>query len=165
MLIKKLILFLFILAVYQGKAQEIQSSLLSTSGDFFSNESYSISWSIGEIAIKTFTKPGNILTQGFQQTKLTTTGIKENPLKYSQVKLYPNPASEKLYLSFNSDVIQSYQLEIFDFIGSKKITEKIESGSITSEIGLNNLKPGTYMLVLKSNEGKTTNTFIFQKTD
>lgn len=165
MQIKKFIFFFVILAVFQGKAQELQPSLLSTSGDFFSNESYSISWSLGEIAIETFTQTNNILTQGFQQSRLTTTGIQENPLQENQIQLYPNPAPDKLFLSFNSYVVQTYQLEIFDLIGSKKISEKVETNSRIAEIDINDLEPGTYMLVLKSNEKNSTNTFIFQKAD
>ena len=162
---KKLIYFSLILIAFQGKAQELQSSLLSTSGDFFSNDSYSISWSLGEIAIETFTQTNNILTQGFQQTRLTTTGIQENSIQKNEIQVYPNPASDKLYISFSSGVNLSYHLEIFDLIGSKKISEKIESKSKIAKIGLNDLQPGTYMLVLKSNEKNSKNTFIFQKAD
>lgn len=165
MQIKKTIIFLIILLVFQGKAQELSPSLLSTSGDFFTNGSYSISWSLGEIAIETFTQLENILTQGFQQTRLTTTGIQEKPLQKNQIQLYPNPASDKLYISFNSDEVLSYHLEIFDLIGSKKISEKIETNSKITEIRLNDLEPGTYMLVIKPDGKNSTTTFIFQKVD
>lgn len=162
---KKLISFFLILVVIQGNTQELAPSLLSTSGDFFSTNNYSVSWSLGEIAIETFSQSGNIITQGFQQTRLTTTGIQENSVKKNAIQLYPNPASDKLFLNFNSYDVQSYQLEIFDLIGSKKISEKIETNSKITEIKLNDLEPGTYMLVIKSKEKNSTNTFIFQKAD
>ena len=109
---KKLIFLFIIIAVFQGKAQEIQQSLLSTSGDFFKNESYSISWSLGEIAIETFTQTNTILTQGFQQSKLTTTGIKENTIDESQITIYPNPASNRISVNYNLYLYNSLLLKL-----------------------------------------------------
>ena len=162
---KKLICFFLIIVAFQGQAQEIQPSLLSTSGDFFSSGSYSVSWSLGEIAIETFTQSENILTQGFQQSRLITTGIQKNTLQENQIQIYPNPASDKLYVRFNFDIMDLYQIEVFDLIGSKKISEKIRTSFEIVEIKLNDLEPGTYMLVIKPDEKYSISTFVFQKTD
>ncbi len=162
---KKLIYLFLILGVFQGKAQEIQPSLLSTSGDFFSNESYSISWSLGEIAIETFAQTNNILTQGFQQTKLTTTGIKENTIEESQITIYPNPATDKIFVNFNSKEYSWYMLEIFDLIGSKKILQKIDKPSKKIVIEINDLESGIYLLHLKSDKNENPKSYLFQKID
>ena len=162
---KKLFLFFIILGFFQGKAQEIQSSLLSTSGDYYTNESYSISWSIGEIAIETFTQTNNILTQGFQQTKLTTTGIKDNTVAESQISLYPNPVTDLLFVSFDTEKTSYYILEIFDLIGSRKIQQRVKNYSERIEIKVSDLESGMYLLHLKSAENEYPTSFLFQKID
>ena len=162
---RKLIYLFLILGVFQGKAQELQPSLLSTSGDFFKNESYSISWSLGEIAIETFTQTNNILTQGFQQTKLTTTGIKENTTEESQITIYPNPATDRIFVNFDSKEYSWYMLEIFDLIGSKKIRQEIKNRSEKIEIKISDLESGTYLLHLKSDKNENPKIYLFQKIE
>ena len=66
---KKVYLFIGLVSVcfFNVNAQEI----ISTSGDYFENTTGSISWTIGESMIETYTNGSEILTQGFQQSRLT----------------------------------------------------------------------------------------------
>ena len=68
-------------------AQEV----ITTLGSYDENATGLFSWTIGEGVIETFTNTNNILTQGFQQSKLTVTSI--NDLKDSGIELsvYPKP--------------------------------------------------------------------------
>ncbi len=65
--------------------------------------------------------------------------------KKSQIKLYPNPTSKNLKIELNDDVILSIQ--IIDALG--KI--RFESNKHLQEIELENLNPGIYQVIVKSN--------------
>ena len=49
------------------KGQYTSPEVIATAGDFFSNATVSISWTLGEITTETFTGSNVALTQGFQQ--------------------------------------------------------------------------------------------------
>ena len=66
-------------------------SLISSSGDYYSNNNVNMDFSIGEIVIETH-QNNEILTQGFHQEILKIhTGLSELNLV---TKVYPNPTSD-----------------------------------------------------------------------
>jgi len=79
-------------------AQTVSPEVISTSGDYFSNASASLSWTLGELATETLTAGNITLTQGFQQTySLQITGINlqsivllEGPFNGTEMNTYLN---------------------------------------------------------------------------
>ena len=63
----------------------------------------------------------------------------------SQLNLYPNPASKNLKIELNDNVIS--KIQIIDALG--KI--RFESNQHLQEIELENLTPGIYQVLVKSN--------------
>lgn len=80
----------------------------------------------------------------------------------SNFKLFPNPASEDLLVSYNSNIILK-SIEIFDMKG-KRITQFQDFSSNTNQhnIDVSILKNGVYFLKTKSLQGTTTLQFIKQ---
>lgn len=64
---KKIILWVCVLAAAELQAQSISQSVIASAGDYSSSTSASLSWTLGEICTETFSNGGNVLTQGFQQ--------------------------------------------------------------------------------------------------
>ncbi|NOZ46849.1 MAG: T9SS type A sorting domain-containing protein, partial [Chlorobi bacterium] len=159
------IILIVCLSAHLLYAQQSDLSLLSSAGEYFENGQYSISWSLGELAIETFSQTGNILTQGFQQTKLSIVSVREQNVKENHLTIYPNPAVNELFLTSESDRNTIYLVQIFDMIGAKKLEQKMEIGAQKSLLKLNNLKAGTYMLVFKTINNEIDQTFLFQKVD
>ena len=68
-------------------AQEVVSS----GGESQSVTGYQVSWTLGETVIETISSGGNILTQGFQQPKLSLTPVTDLLYPDIKMKVFPNP--------------------------------------------------------------------------
>jgi hypothetical protein len=64
---KKIILWVCVLAAAELQAQSLSQSVIASAGDYSSSSSASLSWTLGEICTETFSNGGYVLTQGFQQ--------------------------------------------------------------------------------------------------
>ena len=122
---KNLLLFSFFLLIisFGTKAQQ----LISNGGDYFENSNVSISWSLGEPIIETISDGTNILTQGFQQTKLSASEIFSINSDIINIKLFPNPTENFIYLKTSE--FKNLNYRISDING--KI---LKEGNIISEI-------------------------------
>ena len=102
---KKAILFLLFIASFTlAKSQMLSPEVIASGGDFFVSPAGSLSWTLGEPVVETISNSAIqlILTQGFQQPVEidTTVGIGDIGLSNVFVNLYPNPASDYIYLDF-----------------------------------------------------------------
>lgn len=85
-----------------------------SSGNFHKNTSGSISWGLGETVIQTFVAGENIITQGFQQTRLTITAVEEIPGLDFTIIAYPNPAHDFVNLKIDREDFKGFRYELFD---------------------------------------------------
>lgn len=128
-------------------AQSISQSIIAAGGDFFLDNGYTLSSTIGEIMTESFSTPGNTLTQGFQQTDGYFIQVQE--LHYnSNITVYPNPFREALFVSFNNPSDQACQIELIDLIGRTYLQPgtgtRLENGIQT--IDTRNLAAGIYFI-------------------
>jgi len=79
--------------------------------------------------------------------------IIDNPL--FEISIYPNPTSEKLFISFENNNIQS--VSIFSILGTR--VKNISASSVNS-IDVSNLSKGIYFIEIHSTEGKIVKKFI-----
>lgn len=80
----------------------------------------------------------------FFKGSVSTTGI--NDLAHStpdNLSVYPNPADNSLTIQVLSDMNGTYNLELYDLVGQKVITEKMNDKTIT--ISTENLRAGIYV--------------------
>ena len=79
---RSILSFVFLIGVGFLFAQvSMVNSVLATAGDFQTNGSYSLSWTVGELAVSTLTEGSNVLTQGFQQPwAMTGSGSRSSPM-------------------------------------------------------------------------------------
>lgn len=98
------------------------------------------------------TSDGTLIFSGGEYKSAETTTISTKTLstpeyfEKSEVKLYPNPARNNMFISIkNSDLPDSY--EIFDMIGQRIFTSKITSTN-NLNIDLSNFSTGLYFLKL-----------------
>ena len=101
--------FLLVTSTSGLLAQEV----IATSGDFHESDNGSLSWTLGEIAIETHSNTNNIITQGFQQTKLTITSIDEMRKEGISVNIYPNPTSEVISIEVNKTDEREVYFKLF----------------------------------------------------
>ena len=137
---------IIILSNSATKAQEV----ISPAGDYFENHTGSLSWTLGEISIETFTAGETILTQGFQQPEIMVGTFYENIGANFQMTIFPNPT--KAFLTVYTDFEQAQNLEyrIFDMMG-----RLIASNRLVGEhtrIAFNDYHPGYYFLSIHTDE-------------
>jgi hypothetical protein len=123
--------------------------VISTAGDYNSGTSNSLSWTLGEGVIETFTGTNVILTQGFQQSKLTITAIKEVPGNSLEISAYPNPTADFVTLKITTESVKNFKYMLYDLYGKLLAEQKLVNSE--TKIPFNNLASGTYLLKLINN--------------
>lgn len=119
-------------------------SLIGTNGTTESINNYTVSWSIGEVAVSNYNN--SPVNEGFHQPVLQiVTGINKNS-QIELVRAYPNPTNSILNIENLSENGIS-RFDIFDSNGSIILSKKVESISF---IDMTNLKSGLYSLMLYS---------------
>ncbi len=153
---KKIILILGLISVYflNINAQEV----ISSSGDYFENATGSVSWTLGEAVTETFTDGTNILTQGFQQSRLSAVSVFELKDIGITVSVAPNPTVDFINLSINDTKKISY--ELFDLNG--KIIKQAKIHSNDTKISFSGYSYAVYFLKIKK-DNKIIKTFKIVK--
>ncbi|MDX9848104.1 MAG: T9SS type A sorting domain-containing protein [Tenuifilaceae bacterium] len=118
-------------------------------GNYHSNSSGSISWSLGELAIHTLKSGENIITQGFQQTRLAVTSVKEISELTVLITAYPNPTSDHVYLKVE-DEAENLHFEVYNTTGKLLRRGRIETNPV--QIPFNDQSSAVYFIrVLQGN--------------
>lgn len=149
-------LFLLLLSNYVC-AQEV----ISSSGSSFENSTNQLSWTLGEPVIETFSDAKSVITQGFQQSKLTITAIDQISENEFKMKVYPNPVSSALTIEVSE--VEKINLSLFDLNG--KLLFQKELKKIVETVDMLNFIPGSYFLTVCSGNGKHLQTFKVIKSE
>ena len=145
---KRVILtFICGLSIIILNAQIQNSDLISTSGDYFVSANISMSWSLGELEIETFSTSSVILTQGFQQPIFNITSIKNNSLITDlNIEVYPNPVSNYL-------TIKNLTYRLYDIYGKMVISQESNTNDgMYTKINLSDLAQGNYLIQIFGND-------------
>lgn len=137
----------------QLMAQSLKQEVIASAGGYNVNGNFTISWTLGETIIPTFTSQDGtlILTHGFQQN-LIITAINENLDTPVKVKIYPNPASSIVTIQFEAATDKEILLYILDTQGKLIKTDRIEESTLEKNIDLEDLPSGVYYLrMIKGN--------------
>jgi len=139
---KKLLFALVLSICCMGTYAQLHQ-VFSASGASFKQSSGYITHTIGELITTTLISPGQVLTQGFQQTRLTKSGgTSVGAFPEMNLSVYPNPVNDLLMIQV--EVLQELQYTLHDVTGVL-----IEQGLITaevSEIDFRSLSPAIYIL-------------------
>lgn len=109
----------------------------------------SLSWTSGELFIKTLETNHHILTQGFQQNNLTVTPTRQPPLPLD-VKVFPNPAHSRLIAEFPSPMPS--RLQLFNLQGILLLKKRSAEKEVALEIS--HLPAGAYFLRIINDDHK-----------
>lgn len=113
---KKFSLVIVILsATLVGRAQNLD--IVATSGEYHENSFGSLSWKLGGACIETLIVTNFILTQGFQQSKLTVTYLEELHTQLIELAVYPNPTNSFLTIEVKSENSNDINLKMIDLNG------------------------------------------------
>lgn len=144
----KHVLFICLLCmISQLSAQEV----VSAGGDHFATSEYSVSFTIGELAIETVSSDNRTLTQGFHQANLTVTSVSE--ASGIDVNVFPNPATNRLNIS-GLESAGPLQILLIDVTGRTLLNYQL---SMQSSIDVSQLPVGVYVLSISSMDDLSIN--------
>lgn len=135
-------------------SQSISKSVIGTAGKNQNNGNLKISWTSGEPVVGLMTA-GNIqLGNGYYPAMdLKALSIEDNNMEL-QIKVYPNPTSQMLYVSHPE--INVFSIQISDLNG-----QLLYKGNINKSEGLNvsSYSQGMYLVTVENKEVNKKNTY------
>lgn len=83
--------------------------------------------------------------------KIAATGIDDIQFDKSNINIYPNPASQSLFVGINSETPIDIHLSVMDLLGQVLISNDIQfnQGDNTKKVDLQNLNNGIYLVKLQ----------------
>jgi len=150
-LINYLLLILLPLSL-SAQNPELSPEVVASAGDSFSSNNLLIEWTLGEIMTESF-EGGLIWNQGFQQPIGNITSI-ENPFsKLGKIKVYPNPASNSLFIE--KENTGELTLSLRDIQG--RILLESQSTQLLDQVDISALPPGFYILSMRDENQASLN--------
>lgn len=151
---KRIITILSIILLFPGLfAQDVDQQVISSAGGYdVSGGGISLSWTLGELVTSTVTSGGGelILTQGFQQSKLTVDAIEINPELGATVLIYPNPSVDMVNIKFSSPLSGETVISMLGPDGRAVFNEVLQAGILTKQINMQGYPGGTYFLRIQN---------------
>lgn len=155
----------FLLYGLLADAQSISRFAIVPYGDFSSNSNVSLSSTLGEVMIKTFTSETLILTQGFQQPLIISdvgiTMVEDG----RGIRTYPNPVLNELQIEITLNVPEDLIFEVFDVIGNRILLKKYDypGNSFDYKMDMSGIETGIYILRIYSTDKSFIKSIKLQK--
>ncbi len=153
------IVFLSLIGLFSYGQESISRQVVATAGADTTVNGISVSWTLGELAVETFEATGVTLTQGFQQGFFDITSVGDPISNNFELKIYPNPASEYVWIDLQSDEIRAIRVEIYNMEGKLMYHNEFDFASGPTQIPLQNLNSNQYILKISDSDGKLLQTF------
>jgi hypothetical protein len=130
-----------------------QLHLTTPAGDRYVTPELQLSFSLGEVAVETWSGAGIRITQGFHQPDFETTSV--DAFQLMDVQVFPNPVRDLLQVTVldSPPGLEVVQLTLVDLTGRACLTDRIRlGGNMTHTLNMGGLPPGMYVLTLEDAE-------------
>ena len=125
-------------------SQSISTELLSNAVGEASNTNIKLSWSMGELMVADKNSGSARITEGFYQTNIRVTAFAEsNSLLEKNFRVYPNPVSDYLHISYNQNINDNWTLMIYDIRGRLIYKDSFLQNKI---LDFNDMSKGIYVV-------------------
>ena len=150
------ILAFLLLGVSSYAQDTISKQVIGPGGQTFGNGNNKLSYTVGEVAIGAMTDEDGTyqLGNGYYPSLDLSTLNTETPELQLQVKVYPNPVTEAIYITHPTE--QFFDVRITDISG-KQILQTAHQKQ--QHINVQTLTTGTYFITVTTKESKQTNTY------
>lgn len=151
---KHIILVLILTFSSLSFSQSISKQVIGTSGKTLTNNNLKLSYTVGEPVVGLMTAGGNQLGNGYYPAMdLQALSVEDNVLDV-QLKVYPNPTSQSLYVSHPE--LNSFGITIVDLNG-----KQLYQGTIIKEepLDVSNYTQGMYLVTIENTTTNKKNTY------
>ena len=134
----------------------ISKQVIGPGGQTFENGNNKLSYSVGEVAVGAMTDNDGTfqLGNGYYPSLNLSTLNTETPELQLQVKVFPNPAQEVIYITHPTE--QFFEVRITDISGKQILQTALQK---QQSLGVQTLTTGTYFITVMTKESKQTNTY------
>ena len=138
------------------QSQTISKQVIGPGGQTFENGNNKLSYTVGEVAVGAMTDEDGTyqLGNGYYPSLDLSTLNTETPELQLQVKVFPNPATEVIYVNHPTE--QFFEVAITDVSG-KQILQTLHQKE--QPLNIQTLTTGTYFITVTTKESKQTNTY------
>lgn len=158
---KRIITACFCFVGVYANSQSLERSVTATSGNYFYHAGAgSLSFTVGECAIESFSSGNNKLTQGFQQPDTSEISFVEENNSTFLIEIFPNPVTQ--FLTIKNDTKHKFLFAFYDDEGRLIEVPKLKT-DLQIAFDVSKLATGFYLLSISDTEKKTTATKIFIK--
>ena len=137
-------------------SQNISKQVIGPAGSTYESGTNKLSYTAGEVLVGAMTsEDGSIqLGNGYYPSLDLSTLTTETPELKLQVKVFPNPVTELLYISHPTE--QFFDVAITDISG-KQILQTTQQKQLP--LSVQNFTSGTYFVIVTTKDSKQTNTY------
>jgi hypothetical protein len=144
---KRIFTVLLMALAFTTYSQQVSPEIIATAGDHFHNDNISLSWTLGEPVISTFSGE-YVLTQGFHQDLYIITSVDEVEITNLDIQIFPNPTPDyvNIQLKQNDGFYEECTIQLIDSKGAvlKEIKEK--GSVINAKMSLQQFERANYFL-------------------
>jgi len=151
---KIVVTFLMLIINNLAQSQTISKQVIGASGKTLSNSNLKVSYTVGEPVVGLMTAGGNQLGNGYYPAMdLQALSLDDATLNV-EIKVYPNPTSQSLYVSHPE--YRLFSIQIADING-----KLIYTGTIEKEMPLDvsSYTQGMYLIIIENKESNKKNTY------
>ena len=130
--------------------------MIGPGGQAFENGNNKLSYTAGEVLVGAMTsEDGSIqLGNGYYPSLDLSTLNTESPELQLQVKVYPNPVTEAIYITHPTE--QFFEVRITDISGKQTLQTVHQK---QQPLSVQTLTTGTYFITVTTRDSKQTNTY------
>jgi hypothetical protein len=151
---KHIILALTLIFSFLSFSQSISKQVIGAAGRTTTNSNLKVSYTVGEPVVGLMTAGANQLGNGYYPAlNLQALSVEDNNLDV-QLKVYPNPTSQLLYVSHPD--ITSFGISIVDLNGKQLYQGKLEKDE---PLDVSNYTLGIYLVTVENPITKKMNTY------
>jgi hypothetical protein len=145
-----------LLVSLSGFSQTISKQVIGPAGATYENGTNKLSYTAGEVAVGAMTDEEGTyqLGNGYYPSLNLSTLNTETPELQLQVKVFPNPTKEVIYITHPTE--QFFEVKITDVSG-KQILQTANQKQQPLNVQI--LTTGTYFITVTTKESKQTNTY------
>ena len=150
------ILFFLFLSFSSHAQPTISKQVIGPAGATYENDTNKLSYTAGEVLVGAMTsEDGSIqLGNGYYPSLDLSTLTTETPELQLQVKVYPNPTTEAIFITHPTE--QFFEVRITDVSG-KQILQTAHQKQ--QPLSVQSLTSGTYFVSVTTKDSKQTNTY------
>lgn len=150
---KQLLLLILVIAGQSFLwAQSLPRQVISTAGGDAVSGSVMLSWTIGQAGPVDGTAPASFyITQGYQQGDELWVSIKNNPIIYNAISVFPNPSNGIFNLKGTLPSAGDYEYSVYDMNGAIIVSGNsvtAQDSNVDQTLDLSQYATGYYTLII-----------------